>query len=240
LKIARPEKRLSLFWGKVDEKNIKSFFPFIQGNNILDIGCGNGSTVNFVTKHLNCSCIGIDDNSNSISIARKLFPDCNFTVANCENLPFDDGYFDTIILRDTLHHLYQEADFEKVKKELNRISNRNTVFIIFDPNINFLLRMFRIFIYHKDAECTFEQAKNIISDFGCKIIHNEFNTIFSLPLSGGYVGINFVPQIKSLQSFILFMEEKCEKIINKLGLGKYFCLRYLIISQKLESDTVNK
>jgi hypothetical protein len=138
-------------------------------------------------------------------------------------------------LRDTLHHLYQEADFEKIKIELSRVANKNSRIIFYDPNINFILKTLRFFSSHKDAVCSFETATEILKSLGYKMVYQEFNTVFSLPLSGGYVGINFVPQIRFLQRFILWSESVCEMIIKIFRLGRYLCLRYMIVGEKIEN-----
>jgi len=220
-----------MFWGRVDEKHILSFLPFIRGENVLDVGCGNGSTTGYLAENGDFSCIGIDDDKEEIALAKKLFPGCDFRVMNCEELEFEDNYFNTIILRDVLHHLYEDADFEKVKKELQRVSANNGRLIILDPNIHFILKMMRLISSHRDAECKYETALEIMGDIDCKLIHKDFNTLYSLPLSGGYVGINFVPQVKIIQDIILGSEKFFEKLTNKLKLGRYFCWRYLIVGE---------
>lgn len=231
MRISNPEKRLEKFWGRVDEKHIMSFFPFVKGRNVLDVGCGNGSTTGYLNQNGDFNCIGIDEDKEEIGLAKRLYPDCDFRLMNCEEMIFEDNYFETIVLRDVLHHLYEDADFEKVSKELVRVSGKNSRIIIFDPNVNFMLKTMRVISFHKDAGCNFETALKITDDIGYKLIHKSFNTLYSLPLSGGYVGINFVPQMRSIQQFILRSENFFERITNKLKLGRYLCWRYLIVGE---------
>ena len=89
---------------------------------------------------------------------------------------------------------------------------------------------------HYDAECDYETALKIQKDMGLKIIHNSFNTIFSLPLSGGYVSINFIPNFKFLQKIVLKTEKVLEKIVNVFGFGRQLCWRYLIVGQKDDKE----
>ena len=180
-------------------------------------------------KECGAECVGIDDDPNEIDKARRLFPGCSYACENAENLTFEAGYFDTIIVRDSLHHLYQDADFEKVKTEILRVSHRGTVLIFFDPNVNFMLRTFRFLSAHKDAECNFGTARRIMSELGFREIHVSFNTLFSLPLSGGYVGINFVPGSKILWNSILTAERFFEKLADTVGLSRWLGWRYLIV-----------
>ena len=231
MKINNSEKRLEGFWGKVDKKHIHVIEKFLYGKNILDMGCGYGTTTSRITT-LNYNCIGIDYDTSAINAAKKRFSNCTFQFANAEALPFEDGYFDTIILRDALHHFYGEADFEKVKSEILRVSKKKSRIIFFDPNINFILKTMRKISFHRDEECNFETAVEIMKGFDSKIIHSSFNTIYSLPLSGGYVGINFVPNINSVHSIILFSEKYLENLINKIHLGRYFCWRYILVGER--------
>ena len=53
-----------------------------------------------------------------------------------------------------------------------------------------------------------------------------------LLISGGYVGINFIPNIKYIQNIVLHTENYIEKLINKVALGRQLCWRYLIVGQK--------
>ena len=67
---------------------------------------------------------------------------------------------------------------------------------------------------HEDEECTYEKALEIMNQLSLEVIHKSFNTIFSLPLSGGYVGLNFVPQIQFVYKTILTTERFFEKFIH--------------------------
>ena len=232
MNIKYPEKRLEKFWGKVDHKHIQIIKKFLQGKTILDIGCGYGTTTAALNKE-GYSCQGIDTDKESINIAKHKFPHCNFQIANAEHLPFESEQFDVIILRDALHHLYKEANFDKVKMELMRVAKKKSRIIFFDPNINLIVRTARKISFHQDVECDFETAKKIMKEeLNYTITAYEFNTLISLPLSGGYVGINFVPNISFIHQFIFFIEKLIEKTVNKTGLGRYICWRYIIVGER--------
>jgi SAM-dependent methyltransferase len=239
MKIIQPERRLKLFWGAVDKKMIRSFVPYLKGKEILDIGCGNGSTTDYINKNTDFSCTGIDDDTEAITNAKRLFPRNNFVLGKGERLPFDDGSFDTIILRDTIHHIWEEGDFEKAAAEIARVAKPDARLIIYDPNVNFVLRTLRRMSGHKDASCTFQTAVELLPRLGFKMTKKQFNTLFSLPLSGGYVWYNFVPNINWLYNFVLFSERVGEKIINGLGLGRSLCMRYLIIAERTNQNQIN-
>ncbi len=231
MKIKNPEKRLNQFWGQVDKKHIKSIAEYITGGKVLDLGCGLGTTTKYVTD-LGLECVGIDYDDEVISYCKSTYPDCIFQAADAEKLPFEDKSFDTIILRDALHHFFGEADFDKVKSEIIRVAKSNARIIFFDPNVNLLLKTMRKLSAHKDEECKYETAVRIMNEMGFKIIHHSFNTVYSLPLSGGYVGINFIPSVNLLYKIVLHTENVYEWLINMLGLGRHLCWRYLIVGEK--------
>jgi len=231
MKISNPEKRLSQFWGKVDRKHVNHIIEFVDGKKILDMGCGYGTTTNYLLQ-MGYDSIGIDYSEEAVAAAKKRFPNGNYLFANAESMPFKDQEFDVIILRDALHHFVGEADFEKVKDEILRVAAPQATMIFFDPNINPILKLMRRISKHDDEECDFESACKIMSDMHFETKHKSFNTLFSLPLSGGYVGLNFVPNVPMLYKIILFVERGCEVIVNALGLGRTFCWRYIIVGKK--------
>lgn len=231
MKIRNPKKRLHQFWGRVDQKHIDCIIEHLHGYNILDLGCGLGTTTNKINS-LPYNCIGIDYDADAINYCKREFSQYKYQLENAEKLSFQDADFDTIILRDSLHHLLHEADFKKVQAEILRVSKPQSRIIFFDPNVNFILRMARKLSFHKDQECSYEAAKHLIKRMGYNVIHSSFNTVYSLPLSGGYVGINFVPNIPLLHKFILKSELILERIIFKLGLSKNLCWRYILVGEK--------
>lgn len=224
--------RLKLFWGEVNKRHIGFIKPFIEKGEILDLGCGSGSTAYEIQKGGFGKVTGLDFSNDEISKAKEWYPDVDFYRENAEKMPFPNEKFNTIILRDSLHHFYEEADFEKVKKEINRVLKPGGRLIFLDPNINAMIRFLRRTAKHIDAECDFEAAIEIINSLGYTVQHKSFNTVYSLPLSGGYVYKNFVPHNRLLYKVLIGMEIILEKIINGLNLGRYLCWRYLIVCTK--------
>ncbi len=228
-----PSYRLNLFWGKVDQKQIATFLPYVKvGGNVLDMGCGLGNTMHHLLKLPNTKVTGIDFDANEVKMALEIFPNLNIVVANAENMPFENESFDTIVLKDSLHHFYEETDFEKVKKEIDRILKPGGTLIYLDPNVNAMIRFLRRQAKHVDAECDFEAAMESVKSLGYKVQKTRFNTLYSLPLSGGYVYKNFIPHSPLLYKVLLGIENFFELPVNWLKLGRFICWRYLIVSQK--------
>jgi ubiquinone/menaquinone biosynthesis C-methylase UbiE len=231
MKLQNPEKRLEKFWGKVDKKHIHIIQQFLIGKNVLDLGCGYGTTTAGITSS-GYNCIGVDNDSAAIKVAKEKFPNCIFNVADAEILPFKDRYFDVVVLRDAIHHLFNEGDFNKIKSEILRVSKGNSRIILFDPNITFILKVMRRVSFHQDEEFPAEKALELMHHLEYKIIHYSYNTLYSLPLSGGYVGVNFLPNIKFIHTAVLSTEKILEKAINYFRLGRYFCFRYIVVGER--------
>jgi len=229
--IENASKRLQKFWGKVDAKHVSLICKQIDGKEVLDMGSGYGTTTAGLTR-AGFKCTGIDFDNETVEQAKKMFPECTFLPANAEALPFADKTFDVVILRDALHHFFQEADFEKVKHEILRVSKDKSTLIFFDPNVNFLLKVMRKLSSHKDAECNYESAVQIMKELNYQVTYTSFNTLYSLPLSGGYVGLNFVPNIKLLHSIVIGSENFFERLVNAIGLGRYLSWRYLVVGKR--------
>lgn len=73
------------------------------GARVIDLGCGEGATL----AHLGAPAraVGVDLFEAKVAFARDALPGCDFVAASVEALPFDDGRFDHVIVRDLVHHL---------------------------------------------------------------------------------------------------------------------------------------
>ncbi|MFP4369481.1 MAG: class I SAM-dependent methyltransferase, partial [Candidatus Kapaibacterium sp.] len=70
---------------------------------LLDAGCSTGyCTVHYARK--SNETYGIDIVAAQIQEAKSNFPHINFQTSALEEIPFDDGYFDTVICTDVLEH----------------------------------------------------------------------------------------------------------------------------------------
>lgn len=98
---------------------------------ILDMGCGTGAFTSKLIKS-NFDIHGVDISPESIKLARKLYPQINFSVGDIENLLFfDDESFDLITLSGVLHHF---DNFENVISECYRLLKKKGRIFAYDPN----------------------------------------------------------------------------------------------------------
>jgi len=68
------------------------------GSNVLDIGCGRGESLAFIKERYDCSCFGIEADQELCAEAKRNYPALSFYNAQAEELPFDDSFFDCILL----------------------------------------------------------------------------------------------------------------------------------------------
>ncbi|MFA4871788.1 MAG: class I SAM-dependent methyltransferase [Patescibacteria group bacterium] len=98
-----------------------------QNQRVLDLGCGNGDNVYFLSK-AGHDVVGIDLD---VKEAQEKYPALNFLSMSAEKLDFSDGIFDEIYANDVLEHV---ENLEKVLNEVGRILKAGGRFIITVPH----------------------------------------------------------------------------------------------------------
>lgn len=94
----------------------------LKVDSIVDVGCGEGFTLNrFSKEKLAKKLVGIDGSSIAIELGRVLFPDLNLKSGNIYKIPLNDSSYDVVVCTEVLEHL---EDPRKGLKELIRVSNK--------------------------------------------------------------------------------------------------------------------
>lgn len=106
---------------------IDARFKQLNGERVLDLGCGYGWYTDFFTR-IGANAIGVDDSEKMIEIARKKYPQLEFTVTDIEkSLPFYNGCFDIVFSNQVLMDV-ENADF--VILECERVLKSGGVFYL--------------------------------------------------------------------------------------------------------------
>lgn len=111
-----------------------------ETSKILDLGCGNGSFLNFLHEHNFKKLYGFELAEHIDTNQALLY---NINSGNAESLPYEDSTFDLIILDQFLEHIINPV---KVMKETYRILKNTGTIIIGVPNA-FEYNKYKMFTY---------------------------------------------------------------------------------------------
>lgn len=102
---------------------------------ILDLGCGDGLNALFFEKCFDgMEYYGIDVSEESIKQAEKYSSsNIHFSVYDGSNIPFEENYFDIILLACVLHHVPHEQHFALLS-ECKRVLKKDGHLYIFEHN----------------------------------------------------------------------------------------------------------
>lgn len=230
MKLARPERRLApgAFWREVDAEHNRFVAERLPGTAVLDIGCGYGTLTDHLAR-LGKRVVGVDHDAESVRVARELHPAREFVEGGFAGR-FPDASFDHVVLRDVLHHLYEEGDVAAALREIRRVLKPDGTLVIFDPNVHFVLRLCRRLMAHRDAECALEDAIAALERAGFEVRETAFTEAFALAASGGYVGICWVPPIRALHRALIALDRWTSRAVRALGLARRVLWRYRLVA----------
>ncbi len=239
MKIRNASARLFSLWGTIDRQHCQLIGERVTGGKILDVGCGYGSLTNFLTNK-GYDVEGIDYEEESVETANRLFPNARVRLANAESFnEYPSRVFDTLVLKDSLHHFLGEGDIKASFANFRRILKEGGRIVVFDPNPQWFLRVARKIAFHEDPEAPLETAVGLLKEEGFAIRGIEFYETIGLALSGGYVGVRLVPNLSLLNRCVATVNKWLSGLITRLCLGRLLCWRYLIYAD-LMSDADRK
>ena len=99
------------------------------GMKLLDVGCGTGSTLEFLSQEFSIVPYGVDISAEMIAVAVSRVNTAEFFVGDASALPFASGLFDAVICECTLSLL---ESTEGVYREIYRVLRPGGVFISSD------------------------------------------------------------------------------------------------------------
>lgn len=228
----RDLRRLQHFYGAVASDQNRSILQLITGEKILELGCGYG-TLAQEAKISGKEVIGLDIDLKILELGRSCYPSLvdRLVQGDMGSLPFKNKSFHTVILRESLHHV----SWEKVLSEVVRVCRKEI--IIFEPNPNWFLRTCRKIISHQDQEIPLKPLLKILERRGIIIKGLYFRDLIAFPLSGGFVGWEFIPPVRFLFPPLLWADRMLQNLFRILKMEELISWRYLVkgILNELES-----
>jgi SAM-dependent methyltransferase len=220
------EKRLNGFYGTIDCYLNHRIAKFVKGRRVLDIGCGFGSLV----EHLRLAkfeAVGIDLLPDFVAAGHIRYPAADLRCVRRGKLPFADQSFDTLVLKDTIHHIFAEDDSDQFLAEVRRVCAHRI--IVMDPNPTIILLTTRRLIRRAGPICAPHQCSQKLEAAGFTVIHRQFHELVGFPASGGFVGREFVKSAR-VGDAVLALDRACQKFLDWIGLASSFCTRYTIVA----------
>ncbi len=219
----RDIKRLQHLYGVVAKDQNESILKLITGKKILELGCGYGAFVNDALASKKES-FGLDTDENALRSGGKIFPCLNLRLiqGDMNFLPFRDKSIDTVVLRESLHHV----QWNHVLPEVSRICKKEV--IVFEPNPNWLLRTCRKIISHQDCEIPSDSLIELFRDHGIAIEGIYFRDVLAFPLSGGFVGRELFPPIKWFYPFLIWLDNIFQGLLRKMKMERLLSWRYIL------------
>ena len=101
----------------------------IEGDKVLDLGCGNGRYYETV-KGKGVDYVGVDNSERLIKLAQRKHPGVRFQTADAFNLPFPNNYFDKVYSIAVLHHIPSKKFRSKFLKEAKRVLKQRGLLIL--------------------------------------------------------------------------------------------------------------
>ena len=222
-------RRLDGFWGQVDRRINERILRLLPEGAVLDVGCGFGSLTAFLAA-AGRDAIGIDMMEEAVAVARSRYPGVRIVHDAGAALPAGVNGRRIIVLKDTLHHLVAEADVDALLTEWR--TNGAEYVVVCDPNPNLVLRACRALIRHTDPECSVERAREVLARNGFDVIACDYDVLFSLPLSGGYIGPVLWPRWRVAGATALALEAALVAAARAVGAAPALCWRYFLVARR--------
>jgi ubiquinone/menaquinone biosynthesis C-methylase UbiE len=184
------EKKVNWNWDKFEFNNSntnwflkrvrESFAQYVKPNSkILEIGCGTGNILTYISKEKNCDCYGIDISSDSEEVIKYFEKNrgtkIHFMIGDGFNVPYPDNYFDVVYSEGVIEH-FNNQEIIKMVDEHVRVCRPDGIIIISVPNqFNIFLTIAKKVMGHSyphnpEKSYTIFELKNLVESRGTKVV----------------------------------------------------------------------
>ncbi len=228
---SQPKERFENIFYKAIYKLNEDFFKYLEKNvknsEVLDYGCGVGSSIEKVIKYNPKKIFGIDISEVSIEKAKKraekISANVFYQVDNCENTKFSDSTFDIVYGTGILHHL----QFNKCLDEIFRILKSKGTLIFIEPlGTNPIINLYR-----KLTPKSRSEDEHPLLEKDIEYIKNKFSELKVNYY--GFATLVFFPFYKNPQSSKVYkLLCKLDDFLFKFKFFKLFAWSILITAKK--------
>ena len=149
------------------------FVDTSEGQNFLEVGCGNGAVSKHMAQKYSLNVTGVDIDPEQVQLATKNAndtPNVRFLAADATSLPCQDNDFDIVLSSGVMHHI---ANWLDALGEIRRVLRPKGYFIYYDLIYKQLTaRLGRLF-QHSYGITTRQDLDSFIKKNGFSTIHTS-------------------------------------------------------------------
>ncbi|MFA6307671.1 MAG: methyltransferase domain-containing protein [Patescibacteria group bacterium] len=123
--------------------NLKKFLGDKHINKSLELGCGTGRLANSLFK-ISDEVYGVDISEEVLKIAKQKYPNLKLECSEVTKLPYQDDYFDMVIINGSLHHFFA---VEKTFNEAYRVLKTGGAFVLLGEPSSQFIKPYNPFFY---------------------------------------------------------------------------------------------
>ena len=168
----------------------------LQGLNLLDVGCGTGTTDRYLAPRVR-KLHGVDISEEMLVKAQRNVPKAKFAWYDGEKLPFADESFDVVVAICVLHHVPVSNRF-KVVSEMVRVTRPEGVVAVFEHNPYNPLTRYAVNTCELDEDAvllSFRETVGLLQD--AADVEPEFRHFLFSPL-GGAIGCSLDRHLRNV------------------------------------------
>ena len=119
------DKKIAQMRDEIERKNKEIVGRYFDGMKVLEIGCGEGSSLAGLSAHGLCQCVGVDLSEVMIKAAAGKHRGPSYCVMDSSSLAFKDKEFDVVLFNYVLHHV---ANVDDTIVEAKRVGKKIVIY----------------------------------------------------------------------------------------------------------------
>jgi len=163
------------------------FADIKEGQNFLEVGCGNGAVSKHVARKYRLNATGIDVDPEQVKLAQQEshdMPGIRFLISDATKLPFQDNEFDIVLSFGTMHHISRWLD---ALGEIKRVLRPKGYFIYFDLIFTEPVARFGRLFKHSFGMTSMPALNSFTQKNGLSLVHgssrnqlfwHEYNAVY--------------------------------------------------------------
>jgi ubiquinone/menaquinone biosynthesis C-methylase UbiE len=160
--------------GLVLTKRAMDYCKFSHSDSLLDLGCGKGTTIKYISDYYKVNIAGLDISDSLVKEARSLNENVEIVKSSGESTPFQDNTFNGVFAECTLSLM---DNLQNTIREINRIMKNKGYLVISDIYANNTghldeLRSYSVKTCLKNPH-DIEELKQLLNNNGFKILLEE-------------------------------------------------------------------